>query len=128
MIDVVAAYITQDNKVLITQRAHGALAGKWEFPGGKVEKNEDLFAAIKREISEELNLIVEPKKIIKSFIHLYDFGEIHLTLIECLLTGNRDIISDGSHTNYQWTDITDTTLSFAPLDKKIVTFLSKTYK
>lgn len=38
MKEVTAAIILKDNKVLIAQRAPGdKLAGKWEFPGGKME-------------------------------------------------------------------------------------------
>ena len=38
---VTAAIILKDNKVLIAQRAPGEnLAGKWEFPGGKIETGE----------------------------------------------------------------------------------------
>jgi 8-oxo-dGTP diphosphatase len=123
MIKVVAAYIASNEKVFITQRARGALAGKWEFPGGKVEQHEDLFTAIKREIYEELNLNVQPKKIIKSFVHRYDFGEIHLTLIECNIIVSPVIVSDGSHTNHQWSVINETKLEFAAIDKKILHYL-----
>ena len=43
MIKVVAALIEKDNKVLIAKRSTGDpnVLGKWEFPGGKVEQNED---------------------------------------------------------------------------------------
>ena len=41
-INVVAALIFKDNKVLIAKRSTDKDAkGKWEFPGGKVEENED---------------------------------------------------------------------------------------
>ena len=43
MITVVAALIKKDNKFLIAKRATGDknVLGKWEFPGGKVEADED---------------------------------------------------------------------------------------
>lgn len=45
------------NKVLLAQRQkHQSYAGYWEFPGGKVEENEDINIAIKRELKEELNI------------------------------------------------------------------------
>ena len=42
MITVVAALIEKDNKYLIARRSTGSqdVLGKWEFPGGKVEKDE----------------------------------------------------------------------------------------
>ena len=56
LIKVVAALIEKDNKVLITKCSTGDpnVYGKWEFPGGKVELNEDEFLDIEREIFEEL--------------------------------------------------------------------------
>lgn len=43
--------------VLLGQRPEGKpYAGYWEFPGGKVEANEDVFAALKREFVEELGI------------------------------------------------------------------------
>lgn len=62
---VVAAVITRkDGSVLACRRAPGKVsAGKWEFPGGKVEKNEYPADALVREIREELSAgirIIEP--------------------------------------------------------------------
>jgi 8-oxo-dGTP diphosphatase len=52
---VVAAIIVRDESVLICQRKAGQqYAGKWEFPGGKVEPGEELRAALERELLEEL--------------------------------------------------------------------------
>jgi 8-oxo-dGTP diphosphatase len=54
---VVAAIIVKDASVLICQRKAGQqYAGKWEFPGGKVEPGEELRAALERELREELGI------------------------------------------------------------------------
>ena len=52
IINVVAALIEKDNKVLIAKRSTGDpnVLGKWEFPGGKVKQDEDEKIAIEREI------------------------------------------------------------------------------
>lgn len=48
-----------DGKVLLAQRIHGTpYAGYWEFPGGKLEPGESPDAALKRELNEELGIVV----------------------------------------------------------------------
>ena len=57
MVEVVAAVIVRDGKILIGQRKRGGRHPlKWEFPGGKVEPGEDPRAALARELREELNI------------------------------------------------------------------------
>ena len=52
-------YNSTKDKVLITKRTDKQhLGGYWEFPGGKVEANEDVQSALKRELYEELGIIV----------------------------------------------------------------------
>src|SRR6476469_9801395 len=54
---VVAAIIIRGQKILICQRSEGqAMPLKWEFPGGKVERDEDLKDALHRELDEELGI------------------------------------------------------------------------
>lgn len=55
MLTVVAAILERDGQMLIGQRRPGGShAGKWEFPGGKVEPGESAEMAIVRELHEEL--------------------------------------------------------------------------
>jgi len=54
--EVVAAVIERDGRVLICQRKHGRHAMKWEFPGGKIEPGESPQQALKRELREELRI------------------------------------------------------------------------
>jgi len=56
---VVAAALWRDGKILISQRPQGKVgASFWEFPGGKVEPGEGLEDALRRELEEELGVIV----------------------------------------------------------------------
>ena len=60
LVMVVAAVIEKDGKVLIARRRKGdKLAGKWEFPGGKIEPGESPEAALRRELLEELGIEAE---------------------------------------------------------------------
>ncbi|MDR5659627.1 (deoxy)nucleoside triphosphate pyrophosphohydrolase [Serpentinicella sp. ANB-PHB4] len=60
MKEVTAAIIQKEDKTLIARRGKGEkLAGKWEFPGGKIEKGETPQACLKREIKEELNVEIK---------------------------------------------------------------------
>ncbi len=54
--DVVAAVIERDGRVLICQRKTGRHALKWEFPGGKIERGESPEDALRRELREELRI------------------------------------------------------------------------
>lgn len=57
IIDVVAAIIERDGKILLAQRSErGDQAGLWEFPGGKVDAGETQSAALMRELEEELGI------------------------------------------------------------------------
>ena len=66
-------------RLLIGKRPQGkAYAGKWEFPGGKVELGETLFEALVREFREELNLQVEAAHALFSCVHAYPDREVEL--------------------------------------------------
>ena len=55
----VAIILNKNKEVLISLRAKDVhQGGLWEFPGGKLEKNESVYDALKREIYEELNISI----------------------------------------------------------------------
>jgi 8-oxo-dGTP diphosphatase len=58
-IHVVGAAIIHDDRCLVAQRGtQQSLAGKWEFPGGKIEPGELPHEALRREIEEELGVVI----------------------------------------------------------------------
>ena len=60
---VVGAAIVRDGRVLAARRTRpAAAAGRWEFPGGKVEGAESPEAALVREIEEELGCVVSVER------------------------------------------------------------------
>ncbi len=85
-IDVVGAVIIADGRILCAQRgASGALGGKWEFPGGKIEPNETRRAALEREIVEELCCEITVGEEVVTTTHEYEFGTVTLTTFYCEL-------------------------------------------
>lgn len=84
-IKVVAAIIENDqHEILCALRSPKmSQANMWEFPGGKVEQDEDLFSALKREIDEELGCKIETADIFHDNIHEYESVIINLISIKC---------------------------------------------
>ncbi|MEL7367645.1 MAG: (deoxy)nucleoside triphosphate pyrophosphohydrolase [Myxococcota bacterium] len=83
-IAVVGAAILRPGACLVCRRGPGMrLAGKWEFPGGKVEPGETPADALRREILEELGLRIEVKAWLgRGFAPLLDGRVVRLEVFE----------------------------------------------
>jgi 8-oxo-dGTP diphosphatase len=69
---VAAGILLNDEAILICQRHHSDLYGlQWEFPGGKVHDGEDLKAALRRELMEELGIEAEVGEEVFRLRHRY---------------------------------------------------------
>ncbi|MCU4178770.1 (deoxy)nucleoside triphosphate pyrophosphohydrolase [Bosea sp. BH3] len=78
---VACALIDADNRVLVAQRPEGkALAGLWEFPGGKLEAGERPEPALIRELSEELGITVKEDCLAPLTFASYAYPEFHLLM------------------------------------------------
>lgn len=78
-LDVVAAIIERDGKILLAQRpGHADQAGFWEFAGGKVEPGETQPQALVRELREELGIDATPGVYIASHQRDVSGRRIHL--------------------------------------------------
>ncbi|RFU68978.1 (deoxy)nucleoside triphosphate pyrophosphohydrolase [Peribacillus saganii] len=84
-VKVVASMIENEhNEILCALRSPNMLIpNMWEFPGGKVEKDEDIYTAIVREIEEELRCKVEAKGLFHEHTHEYGTFIINLSVITC---------------------------------------------
>jgi mutator protein MutT len=70
---VTAGIVIRDGKVLLAKRHRRSHGGSlWEFPGGKVESDEDPKACLKRELLEELDIRVRVGEILEVVYHRYD--------------------------------------------------------
>ena len=86
IIDVVAAVIRADGKILITQRPDDVhLAGLWEFPGGKVQAGETLERALVREIREELGIKIRVNDEFFTVDHDYPGKSVRLHFFNCTI-------------------------------------------
>lgn len=81
-IDVAAAVIVRDGRVLIVRRGPGERhAGFWEFPGGKIDPGETPQACIERELREELGIWTRAGEIFAVSEYEYDHGTVRLIAI-----------------------------------------------
>ena len=75
----VGILIDDAGRVLVTRRAPEAhQGGLWEFPGGKVEENETILAALARELQEELGVLVEATEALMVLDHDYGDKQVRL--------------------------------------------------
>lgn len=118
---VVAAIIESKGKVLACRRAaHKSLAGKWEFPGGKVEAGENDAAALAREIKEELGSKVVVAELVETTFSEANGLTIEMASYRCDLIGERPTQSS-DHDKLLWLALEELqTLEWAELDIPVV--------
>lgn len=88
---VTAAVIKRGEQILIAQRpTHGLLGGLWEFPGGKVQADEDLVACLQREIREELSAEISVEESIGVYRHAYTHFRVTLHAFFCSLAEDKE--------------------------------------
>ena len=103
----VGALIFDTGRILLVERGREPLKGWWSLPGGAVETGERLSDAIKREVLEETNLLVEAMEAVEIFERLmYDAAdciEYHYVLIDylCQVRGGELRAGDDS-SNVAW--------------------------
>lgn len=78
---VACALVDGDGRVLVAQRPEGkAMAGLWEFPGGKVEPHETPEAALIRELKEELSIDVTAACLAPLSFASHAYADFHLLM------------------------------------------------
>jgi 8-oxo-dGTP diphosphatase len=82
MIVVAAALVDSERRVLLQQRAPGrAMAGLWEFPGGKLEEAELPERALARELQEELGIEADAESLMPAVFASAPLGDKHMLLL-----------------------------------------------
>lgn len=118
-IEVVAAIIHNQGKILATQRGYGEFKDGWEFPGGKMQPGETAEEAIIREIKEELRVRIAPEKLLITVE--CDYPNFHLTMhcfFSTIVEGTIELVE---HEAMKW--LADTELdsvAWLPADLEVV--------
>lgn len=134
IVRVAAGMIIDGEQFLIARRAGARhLAGKWEFPGGKIEHGESPVFACKREILEELGCEIAVDSFFLNCHYEYEDFILSMDLYLChLLPGQSPHCSEHSEIKFITADAIDS-IDFAPADiqflpniKKLMASLSHT--
>ena len=125
MIPVVAALIVRGGRLLIARRPEGRhMAGRWEFPGGKLEKGESPEDAVEREIREELGLAVRAGRIYQAIAYSYPEKDVLLLFYAAaVVSGEPRPIEEAE---IRWVTVEELDgYVFAPVDEMLVQRLKR---
>ena len=101
---VSAAIITQNQRVLITQRdSEDEMGEKWEFPGGKVKPGESPQQCLRRELHEELGVIADIHDLFAVSKHVYPQLSVELRVYKASIRSGQ--ITLHVHQAYRWVSV-----------------------
>ncbi len=125
IIEVCAAIIINNNKILLTQRGYGEYKDKWEFPGGKIEENETKEETIIREIKEELDASIKVEKFLTKVEYDYTSFYLKMNVFITSLTSSHLLFKE--HESYKWINVSElndlNALDLLPADRLIIPYL-----
>ncbi|MGE9875271.1 (deoxy)nucleoside triphosphate pyrophosphohydrolase [Hornefia butyriciproducens] len=118
-IEVVAAIIRRNGRILATQRGYGEFKDGWEFPGGKTERGETPQQALVREIKEELKSEIRVGE--KLCTIEYDYPKFHLTMhcFWCDLLDGEPVLLEHEAARWLTTDELNS-VDWLPADVQVV--------
>ena len=103
LIVVACALLDADGRVLIAQRPEGkAMAGLWEFPGGKVETGETPEQTLIRELQEELGIVVREACLAPLTFASHAYAEFHLLMPLYVCRRWEGTVTARHHTKLAW--------------------------
>jgi 8-oxo-dGTP diphosphatase len=125
IVKVTAAVLEKDGNIIIAQRKSGdRLAGKWEFPGGKIEPRETPEQCLRRELKEEFDIEVTIGEYLGSNVYHYDHISIELMAYRAFWVGGTIAMND--HNAYRWVSVAQLAeFDFAPADILFVEMLMR---
>lgn len=117
-VKVAAAVIKDAEKILIAQRLKGEFKGKWEFPGGKLEENEDSVSGLKREIKEEMEADIKIDQYLCTIEHDYDSFHLSMDVYICHFLNQNIKLHD--HMAFRWIKPDEKNIDYVPADIKVI--------
>ena len=118
VVNVVAAIIHKEDKILIAERGYGEFKGLYEFPGGKVETGETGEQAIVREIKEEFNADIEVERFYYHDHYEYDSFILEMDCYLCnLLSDHIDLLE---HLDIKWIKPCKEGINWVPADVQVI--------
>jgi A/G-specific adenine glycosylase len=120
---IAVGVVVHDGRVLITRRKlDGLLGGLWEFPGGKVRKDEDARSACEREIREETGVSVAVKYRLATVKHAYTHFKVVMDVFTC--SYQTGVVHLAGPIDYRWVFITELDrFPFPKANKKFMSLL-----
>jgi 8-oxo-dGTP diphosphatase len=126
LIKVVAAIIENEHEEILCALRSPKMSNPnmWEFPGGKVEENENIFSALEREINEELKCCVKTNEVFHENFYDYDTFTIYLISIKCKIIDG--VPTANEHSKLIWLKKENLeSLKWAPADIPVALKLSQ---
>ncbi len=124
-LNVVAAIIHKDNKILATKRGYGEFINQWEFPGGKIEENESKEEALIREIKEELNVDIEITNFALDLEYQYPNFYLKMSCFDCIIKNGTPKLLEHNDARWLSKDELDD-VNWIPADIAAVDYLKET--
>ena len=124
-LNVVAAIIHKDNKILATKRGYGEFINQWEFPGGKIEENETKEEALIREIKEELNVEIEITNFALDLEYQYPTFYLKMSCYDCIIKSGTPKLLEHNDARWLSRDELDD-VNWIPADIAAVDYLKET--
>lgn len=120
MIKVTCGIIIVDSKILAVQHGpNSSLPMKWEFPGGKMKRDETAEQCIIRELQEELLIYIEPKSKLNSVEFEYPGRQIELIPFVCSIISGELTLTE--HIAEEWFYLDEwQSFDWAEADRKLI--------
>jgi 8-oxo-dGTP diphosphatase len=117
---VTAAVIAKDRRILIARRKKGwRFAGKWEFPGGKIEPGETPEECLRRELREELGIEAKIGEFFCSSTYPYSHATVQLLVYRAYHVAGEYTLHD--HQEIRWVLPTELAqYDFPEADKPVI--------